>query len=355
MVGLVVLSFLPLQALDFVSAAPQDDQGGQLALTWRWVVAIGVVVGLLAGLHQLISALRRRRLDDAEMRVLELAAQQLNAEELAEQVEAARKDAAELAQVGSALLEEVQRRVPEQARLVYLENRRSQLAAALRDLFDEYESVRRDAETLAARGDPVSAELRSSIKSLIEEDMKPRNRVDRLVAGLLGVLVFLLVTPVPPGPMVYGYFETVFVPDQFSVFAVAVTIALASLLCALVWLGLFAMAKRLARSSHLPVRAPSRRTVVFSLVGACGVALLALAVGALGMHMTLSNIQDVAYESRGAYDCDDSPGDCSFLVSEPVLQRTRGVAGTGFVTGTVLVGLLLAAALEWLGRGRLHR
>ena len=66
------------------------------------------------------------------MRVLELAARQLDAEgQAASQVEAARRDAAELARVRSGyLLDEVQRRVPEQARLVYLENRRSQSFAA---------------------------------------------------------------------------------------------------------------------------------------------------------------------------------------------------------------------------------
>ena len=354
MVGLVVPSPLRLQAWEFVSAATPDEQGG-LALTWKWVVAIGVVVGLFAGLQQLISALRRRRLRGAEMRVLELAARQLDAEELAEQVEAARRDAAELARVRSTLLDEVQRRVPEQARLVYLENRRSQLAAALRDLYDEYESVRREAETLMAAGDPVSAELRNSIKSLIEEDMKLRSRVDRLVVGLLGIVVFLLVTPVSPVAMIYGYFETVFVPDQFPVSIVAVTIALASLFCALVWLGLFAVAKHLARSSRGSFRAPSRKTVVLSLVGAGGLALLALAVGALGLHMTISNIQDVAHQFRGAYNCDDYPGQCSFLVSEPLLQRTRGIAGAGFVASTVLVGLLIAAASEWRSHRRLHR
>ncbi len=135
----------------FGLASAASEQGGGAdwwSFAWGVLVALGVVVGLVAGAITVVSTLRRRKLAKAEVRVLELAVQQLDAEALQKHIERTRRDAAELDQMKSALLEEVQRRVPEQARRVYLENRIRQLAGALEGQMAEYDALRREADAL---------------------------------------------------------------------------------------------------------------------------------------------------------------------------------------------------------------
>ena len=158
-----------------------------------------------------------------------------------------------------------------------------------------------------AAGDPVSAELRNSIKSLIEEDRKLRVEFtdtssvcweSSVPTGYTSVTsgddLWLLRDGLCPGP----------VPRLHRCRHDRIGL---TLLCAGLARSLRG-GQHLARSSRGSFRAPSRKTVVLSLVGAGGLALLALAVGALGLHMTISNIQDVAHQFRGAYNCETTLG-----------------------------------------------
>lgn len=156
---------------------------------WEVVVAIGVLVGLIAGVQQIGTALRRRRYRHAEEKLLETASRALDAE-------VAERDVAKYQALRESLRRQVEDEVPLEGRRVYLRARlddlRQQIGADVR----EYERLAAELSELEARpGEPLDARLRTVIEDSVRPSYVERRQHDRLVVVLLVILVLAALSP----------------------------------------------------------------------------------------------------------------------------------------------------------------
>jgi predicted nucleic acid-binding Zn ribbon protein len=192
---------------------------------WAIIVAIGVIIGLLAGIQQLWSWAATRGQRRAEERVLEIAAQQLNTERVKKDAEQAKKDAERYEMLRADLRSQVEREVPREARRVYLINRMDRLAASLSSDLEEYETIEQELRSLSGRSaSPLDERVRAVVRGTILPSQEQRQRRERLIFVLLVVLVVLSFSPITPIYLIQGYFHVLGSSEVFSVTSIALAL-----------------------------------------------------------------------------------------------------------------------------------
>lgn len=202
---------------------------------WAMFVAVAVVVGFVAAVQQLVSWLSRRRLRRAETRLLEVAAAQLDAEESQQAAKEARARVEELLEHRRVLQREIERRIPQEARRVYLENRMLQLASSLRSTYAEYQSAGAEISKIQSDFDPLEDDVRAGVRTLVDRNLRSHSRLELATVLLLAALFFVLLLPIDPQQYIYEWFAHIYFADQLSSGGL-VELALANtLVAALAW------------------------------------------------------------------------------------------------------------------------
>lgn len=307
------------------------ESGGGWDITWKWFLAVAAIVGFLAACQQLASWLGRRKLDRAELRLLEIAASQLDAEDYRRNAAEAREDADQLRRAKQSLLEEVRERIPLEARRVYLENRLSQLSASIQQSLTEYNAARLEILEIGQTADPLSKELRLSVQSIVDRDLRQRRRLEASILTLLGVLVVLFILPINAAALVYETFATLYFADRQGTMAVAGVM----ILLLLPWTG-FLLAVSGVRGKWNPARwtkARAHARLVTTL--SCLLAALGLAFAIWMIALTRETLHDFSVAQYDPYP-------------SSLVEKTRFLAESGLILAVVFLGVALASF--WLRR-----
>jgi uncharacterized membrane-anchored protein YhcB (DUF1043 family) len=148
---------------------------------------LGYAVGLVAGLQQLIVWFRSRRLTRAQNRAFEILNSQLNADEA--------KEAAEKYEaLRSSLREQIEFDIPREARRAYLRNRLSRLAENLSREYGEYAAIESELR-LPSSESQLDGRIRSVVEESLMPEMHARQGRERMLLGLVGLLVLLNLLP----------------------------------------------------------------------------------------------------------------------------------------------------------------
>lgn len=159
------------------------------ALNW-----LGYVVGLVAGLQQLIIWMRSRRLSKAQSRAFEILNSQLNAEE-------AKEAASKYESMRESLRLQVEQDIPREARRVYLKNRLDRLGESLSHDYEEYSAIEQELG-LASEASQLDIKIRDVVQESLLPELRTRRRRERVLVGLVGLLVLLNFLPLGQLPVV---------------------------------------------------------------------------------------------------------------------------------------------------------
>jgi hypothetical protein len=256
-----VTSFVDLTK-SAAKAAPPTDTGLDL---WQVVVAVGVIVGLIAGLQQLAGWVRRRRYQRAEELVLRIASQQLEAA-------AAKEDFAKYQALKENLRRQVEEEVPREARRVYLRSRVDALNQQIGSDVEEYLVVEQALADLERR---APATLDNRLRAVIESSIRPayirRRQTDRVVLGGLVALLVLTLSPINLAAQLRDLLFVLGNPDDATDSKVAFVVMLG--------VGLFAACGSLGARYRLSATRRLGKTSLTTLGIAMVLATCVLAVG----------------------------------------------------------------------------
>jgi hypothetical protein len=206
------------------STTPEPIESNNVPSWWQVVVAIGVVVGLVAGVQQIFAAVRRRRLGAAEERLLEIVATQLDAD-------TAKQDAATYAEIRSSLRAQIEVELPAEARRLFLADRLKETARQIAREFEEYEAMEAEMGRLAPQ-----TELDDRIRNVIETQILPpykrqQWRERAVLVALLGLLI-LSISPLSAAQFTRSYFDVIRSSTDYTRASVVATVFGASLVVA---------------------------------------------------------------------------------------------------------------------------
>lgn len=181
---------------------------------WGVVVAAGVVVGLVAATQQIVASVRNRRRNAAMQRVMDLAASQLDATAVKQEVD-------RYTALREELKEQIDHELPREARRIYVNERLQHLSRVLADSFEEYEMLRAEQAQLAP-----SSPLADRLRAVIETDVLPgRRQAHRRQSRRTTLIVVLLLAGLSPLPSLpYLVIETFASPVTSSTLAVVLSV-----------------------------------------------------------------------------------------------------------------------------------
>ncbi len=136
---------------------------------------------------------------------------------------------------------------------------------------------------------------------------------------LLGVVLFLLTSPIGPTQMWVGFFDTVYQADQYETGAMVFTTLVGALLATALWSGIRFVLTRWVR---LPPRVTQRPARISLWIASSAATLLCFGVGLTGLLLTHAHINQVVAQNP-SFVCDSYPGECAFLVDQDWLAQTR--------------------------------
>ena len=205
-------------------AGANTQQSGLSLLTVMGI--IGTIIGIVAGSQQLFSAIRRRKFQRAEDKLLEAIEADVRIDDAKAEVE--RYDS-----LKASMRYEVETQIPKQARNAYLKDRLDQLTEDLDRTYRDYQDVRRE----LSQAEPVT-DLDRGIRDAIEASIIPGRKIrgsrNSYMLALLIALIFFNIEPFH----VNSYFHILGHSDKSTVSSIIVTmisgvicLALLALVC----------------------------------------------------------------------------------------------------------------------------
>lgn len=303
-----------------VVAAAQDgaNDHGKVSL-WAAIVAVGVVVGLLAGVLQIVAQVRRRRFAAAEEKVLSAAASVLDAE-------TAQRDVEQYRALREDLRRQIEDEVPREGRRVYLRARLDDLRDRIGDDVREFEDVSRQLASLEPGGaEPLDHRLRSVVESSVRPRYLRRRRSERVLFAMVVVLLIAAVIPVGPRQLANASVEAI--AENADTTAQGLGVALA--VWAIVAVGLGAVAApRLAGTARR-----ARRTLTLWIIAiTCG--CLAVGTAAYG---TVVSVRATEADQIVEQDPDLEYMDYERYEHLETLAARREAVATGLFAGAVFL------------------
>lgn len=185
--------------------------------------AVGTAIGILAAVQQFSSAIRRRRFQDAEERLL-------RAVESSKVISDSLSQAEQYSKARDNLRNEIEVQIPKQARVAYLNNRLEQLQDDLYRIYREYEVVRKE-----LGGSQQTSELDQSIRDAISVSLPPRRIQESRTFYILSLVIILLLFNISSfGPDTY--FSVVGDSIEYAAYYIAIVLVSGALCLVLVWL-----------------------------------------------------------------------------------------------------------------------
>lgn len=186
-----------------VSATSTTAESSQHSISlWQLVVGAGGVVGLIAGLYTLVDAVQRRKYRPMEDQTIALMAK-------AQDVETVKQDYDKYSVLRESLRLQVEKEVPQEARRVYLRSRLDTLQASIGAEVDEYQRLRDELTRVEGQEpSPLDARLRPVIEESIRPGYVRRRRNERLVVGILVLLLLTTISPLAPRGFVGGIWQS---------------------------------------------------------------------------------------------------------------------------------------------------
>ena len=210
---------------------------------------IGTIIGIVAGSQQLFSAIRRRKFQRAEDKLLEAIEADVRIDDAKAEVE--RYDS-----LKASMRYEVETQIPKQARNAYLKDRLDQLTEDLDRTYRDYQDVRRE----LSQAEPVTdldRGIRDAIEASIIPGCKIRESRNSYMLALLIALIFFNIGPFH----VNSYFHILGHSDKSTVSSIIVTMISGAICLALLALVCFSFL-------------PNNTTTSTADIGCMGTALL---------------------------------------------------------------------------------
>jgi hypothetical protein len=305
--------------------AAEPPAESQTPRWWGVFLAIAAIVGLAAGLQQLVSWVSSRRRRRAEDRLLKIVESQLRAEE-------AQAAAERYSTLRAELRRQVENEIPREARRIFLLNRRDRLASSITEDLQEYTAIEQElAETSDLGGSPLDERVRAVVQETIVPSQEARRRRERAVLAIVAALLLLSFSPFPVGYFISSYFEVVGYSDRYTSMSIVFTMALGIIVVALVaYLSYGPVLTRLRRIQGVRHRLHRSRLFVFAAT------LAGSACTVLGFYWR--NLAEVAV--RAPYQSDEV-----WQATQSRIGWYRFGAGVCLNVSVALVGLILAIAI----------
>jgi hypothetical protein len=231
-----------------------------------------------------------------------------------------------LEDVVARLQSQIDNDVPREAERIYISDRMDSLTESLGEQYKEYSNLERRLSRLTSETGNLEAPIRQSIEKAVVPRYRLKERKERQLRFLVGLVLLLVVLPsyLSPNTLVYAYFNSIFEADYYPTSNLFVTIVLGGLVMSLpMWF--------LSQRWIIPNIKKNSQLVRFVSVTAV-IAVLSLA----GIAVYL-DIQSSYYNS-------------SYYYSNP--SPTSGI-GAASIVATLLLGLLLT--IIWGGTRRVLR
>jgi hypothetical protein len=206
-----------------VLIAASEEGGPGIGVVWKAIGAVGVVVGLIAGIQQIATTLRRRRFSRAERRVLETVARALDAESAAE-------DVAKYEALRESLRRQVEDEVPLEARRVFLRTQIDHLRQRIGADVTEFERLRGQLARLEAqRVEPLDARLDEVVERAIRPPYAKRRGNETAILVMVSLLLVAALSPYEVGYVLFAAPEALTDSADESPADVGVAIAVGAL------------------------------------------------------------------------------------------------------------------------------
>ncbi len=195
---------------------------------WEILVAAGLLIGLVAGSHQIVSALRRRGWEREHQRALELIRDSLDADDVQRELLKTRAE-------HDALRHQVDEELPREGRRAYLTARLEALGRQIDADVEEFEGLNHELTQLGGSVDVHPARQSRPVLTGASGRRGARRRpaTDGVIAAVAALLLFIAVGPTTE---LGGFFDHIAQSATSSPSEVAVSVVTGGLLTCLVLL-----------------------------------------------------------------------------------------------------------------------
>ncbi|MFG3604389.1 hypothetical protein [Micromonospora chersina] len=166
-----------------------------------------MVLGLVVGIVQVFFWFQDRRTRRAQLRLLEIVGNQLDAER-------ARAEAKQSATLVEQLRAQIDRDLPAEARRVYLSQRLDSLARSITSDFEEYVQIEREMAPSSSVS-PLHQQVRTVVEQTILPTRQRERQRERITLVMLGLLLAIALLPYDVGGLLVAHFAELAEPDYY--------------------------------------------------------------------------------------------------------------------------------------------